>query len=84
MKKIDQSSKEEKNQKKRLTPRELVNKIIEDPNHIITNDDIKNLKTGPKAESKPERKKQSRNKLDELKSNSGDDKLINPYEVLDP
>ncbi len=84
MKNINQSSKEEKKQGKKLTPRELVNKLLQDPDHTITDEDIKNLKTGPKAESKPERKKQLRNKLDELKSKSGDDKLINPYEVLDP
>ena len=83
MKNINQSSKEKK-QEKKLTSRELINKLLQDPQHTISDEEIKNLKTGPEAETKSEREKQIASKLEEFKTNSGKNKLINPYNILDP
>ncbi|MDQ2720999.1 MAG: hypothetical protein M3Z26_14730 [Bacteroidota bacterium] len=83
MKNINQSSKEKK-QEEKLTPRELVNKLLQDPQHTISDEEIKNLKTGREAETKSVREKKIANKLDELKKNPGSKKLINPYDILDP
>ena len=65
--------------KKKLTPRELLNKRIENPDYHITNEDMKNQKIGADAEENIE--EEEKEKFDELKNETGK-KPPNPYDIL--
>jgi membrane protein insertase Oxa1/YidC/SpoIIIJ len=73
------SEQQDKNQEKQ-TPHELVKKHLSDPNHEITEDEMEKLETKPEAD--PELEKKEKEKLDELKNETGKHP-INPYDILD-
>lgn len=64
---------------KKLTPKELIEKELKEPNHHITDEELKNLKVGADADEDIEKKEQE--KLDEIKSETGK-KPPNPYSIL--
>lgn len=76
------SSREEKNKSDKLTPHELLQKHSNDPNHIVTDVELKNLKVGAEAEDKSEVIKETDEKDDEIENLPHNDSLPNPYEVL--
>lgn len=64
----------------KLTPRQLIHKHIQDPEHHITDEELKNLKIGPEADENIE--KEVTEKLEEIKKEKGKD-FPNPYKILD-
>ena len=62
-----------------LTPKELTRKHLKDPKHIISDEEMKNLKTNPEADKELHQKEEG--KLDELKNETGKHPP-NPYDIL--
>jgi len=50
----------------KLTPAELFQKHIKDPNHVVTEEELKNLKVGVDAEDEKEISKETYTQIDEL------------------
>jgi len=71
---------EEKNKVNRLTPHELIEKHIKDNKHIITEEELKNLKVGLEAENESGVSKEINKKDDEVLSNNNN--LPNPFNIV--
>jgi hypothetical protein len=64
-----------------LTPRELVKKHFSNPKHIITTEELKNLKVGDDAEEKKELEKKIEEK--EAEEGLGHQHENNAFDILD-
>ena len=62
-----------------LTPAELIKKHNADPNHVITDEDLKNLKVGQDAEDKDEHNREVEDREAEEKPDRHNN---NPYDIL--
>jgi hypothetical protein len=67
--------------KNALTPAELVEKHISHPEHLITDDEMINLKVGEKAEDKEEFNREVEEKEAEDNTHNHEN---NPYDILNP
>lgn len=76
------SSREEKNKDDKLTPHELFEKHSQDTNHVVTEEELKNLKVGSEAEDENEVSKETDKKDDEIESLPGNDSLPNSFNIL--
>ena len=76
------SSNEQPNKGERLTPKELFKKHLKDPNHHVTDDELRNLKVGVEAEDEVQVNSESDVRKDEVQSFPDTDALPNPYNVL--
>jgi hypothetical protein len=76
----DKNEQPEKNNE--LTPEELIKKHIQDPNHIITDDEIKNAKVGEAADDEKTVDEETTRRKEEIENESPEDDLPNPYNVL--
>jgi hypothetical protein len=66
-----------------LTPKELVKKHMEDPAHVVTDEELKKVKVGDDAVSETELENEAEEKSDEITNEDGrDDDVPNPYDVL--
>jgi len=70
------------NKDKGLTPRELFQKHVKDPEHHVTDEELRSLKVGDEAESEITIEKEADTKKDEIKSVPNNGTLPNPYDVL--
>lgn len=77
MEKTNPASQEEKSKDEQLTPHELLEKHLKDPNHAVTDEELKNLKVGSTPED-TDVLKETKTKEDELRHHSPP----NPYDVL--
>jgi hypothetical protein len=78
----DTSKGKVQNEDGRLTPKELFQKHLKDPNHHVTDEELWNLKVGADAEDETEVEKESEIKKEKMDSIPHNDALPNPYEVL--
>lgn len=76
MEKTNPASQEEKSKDEQLTPHELLEKHLKDPNHTVTDDELKKLKVGSTSED-TDVLKETKTKEDERH-----DSPPNPYDVL--
>lgn len=65
----------------KVTPHDLVRKHIEDPDHVITDEEMQNLSVGTAAEDYAEVNKEVE-EIDEELKHLRDSDLPNPYAVL--
>jgi len=65
-----------------VCPDELIKTHAADPSHIITDEQINNLRTGEECEKASELEHKIEDKADELKDQTPEDELPNPYTVL--
>ena len=72
----------EKSKEKGLTPKELIKKHLQDPNHKVTDEELMSLKVGSAAEDQDELKKEALVIEEETKNRSATETLRNPYKVL--
>lgn len=72
--------KSNKNPQKKLTPAELINEHLQNPQSHITKEDIKNLKIGPDADKNLEMKDEE--KMEEIKKEINNNPP-GPYSTLD-
>jgi hypothetical protein len=71
----------EENKGEELTPHQLANKHMQDKDHIITDEDIKNTKIGVQE---PEEEAEMKRTLDEVEKNEEQHKdYTNPYDLID-
>jgi hypothetical protein len=75
-------STEETNKDENLTPAELMKKHMKDPNHVVTEDELRKVKVGGDAEDDIEVAKEADAKKDELDHLPHSDDLPNPYSIL--
>lgn len=75
----NQSNKKTAENDESLTPKELTKKHLEDPKHIISEEEMKSLKTDPDADKELDQKEEE--KLNELKNETGK-RPPNPYDIL--
>jgi len=66
----------------RFTPAELIKIHIKDPNHVVTEEEMKKLVVGDEALNTNELSKDATEKKEELDHLPNSDKLPNPYNVL--
>lgn len=64
------------------TAAELVKKHMKDPNHVVTESDLKELVVGDEAVTKNELSKEEHEKKDELDNLPHNDDLPNPFSIL--
>lgn len=76
------SSRKEKNKDDKLTPHELFKKHSQDPDHVVTEEELKNLKVGSEAEDESEVSRETKEKDDEIESLPNNDGLPNPFNIL--
>lgn len=81
MEKFNPTSEEDKSSAKQLTPHELLEIHLKDADHVVTDDELKNLKVGSSAEDM-DVIKEIEAKEDEIKSDPQHDSPPNPYDVL--
>jgi hypothetical protein len=67
---------------RKLTPAELIKKHMKDPNHVVTEEELKNVVVGDEAMNKKELDKDAKDKKDEVDHLPHNDDLPNPYSVL--
>lgn len=65
-----------------LTPAELMKKHMKDPNHVVTEDELRKVKVGGDAEDNKEVAKEADAKKNELDHLSHNDDLPNPFSIL--
>lgn len=78
----DTSSNDQQIKGERLTPKELFKKHVKDPNHHVTDEELRNLKVGASAEDEAQVTKESEDIKEEIENFPDNDALPNPYEVL--
>jgi hypothetical protein len=66
-----------------ITPGELVKKHIKDPNHVITDDELANVKVGEEGETDSEFKKEIADKEEELENLNHKKDGTSSYDILD-
>ncbi len=66
----------------RLTPKELIEKHLKDPNHHVTDEELRNLKVGTEAENEADLNAAAESRKDEIDGLPDNDTLPNPYQVL--
>ena len=76
------SSNDEQNKVESLTPGELLHRHLKDPNHQVTDEEIRNLKVGADGENELQVSKQSEDKKKDIEQDGNNDSLPNPYTVL--
>jgi hypothetical protein len=77
----DDIEEQESNSKEALTPEELIKKHLSNPKHIITDEEMKNLKVGNDAEEEKELEKEIDNK--EAEEGYGHRHENNAFDILD-
>jgi len=70
------------NKDKGLTPRELFQKHLKDPEHHVTDEELRSLKVGAATENEIDIEKATDTKKEDIKSARTSDSLPNPYNVL--
>lgn len=76
------SSKEETKREESLTPAQLIKKHMQDPKHVVTDDELKKVKVGNDAEDEKKVSKETNAKKEELDNLPHNDSLPNPYSIL--
>jgi len=82
MENIIPSLSEENKKEPILTPADLVKRHMQDPTHVVTDEELRNVKVGDDAEDEKEVNKEADAKEDEIEKLPNNDDLPNPYEVL--
>jgi hypothetical protein len=72
----------EQNKGEGLTPKELIKKHLQDPNHKVTDEELKNLKVGSDAEDTTTINNEADALAEEVDDRTDSDALPNPYNVL--
>jgi hypothetical protein len=79
---MNTDKKEQPENNRELTPDELIKKHIQDPDHVVTDEEIKNAKVGEAADNEQTIDKETKRREDEIEHESPEDDLPNPYNVL--
>ena len=82
MEKSNPSSDEETKKDESLTPAELMKKHMKDPNHVVTEDELRKVKVGDDGEDVKQIEKEVDAKKDELDHLPHNDDLPNPFSIL--
>lgn len=82
MQETNNPSGKDTNKNVKLTPYQLYQKHSNDPNHVVTEEELKNLNVGTAAADEKQVSKETNKKEDEIKDLPHNDSLPNPYEVL--
>lgn len=82
MKNNTSSPGKEQNTVESLTPAELFKKHLKDPNHHVTDEELRNLKVGVDAEDEEQVIEESSDIEEEIDHLPDNTSLPNPYEVL--
>lgn len=82
MQKINNPTGEDPNKSEKLTTHQLYQKHSNDPNLVVTEEELKNLNVGTEAEDEKQVGKETDENEDEIKDLPHNDNLPNPYEVL--
>jgi hypothetical protein len=69
-------------EKENLTAEELVNKHIRDRSHVITDEEMRNLTVGEEADDQTLIDVETKRREKEIKNESPEDNLPNPFNVL--
>jgi hypothetical protein len=82
MENSNSTSNEVKNNDESLTPNELMKMHMKDPNHVVTEDELRKMKVGADAEDNKEVAKETDAKTNELDHLPNNDDLPNPFSIL--
>ena len=82
MENSNSTSNEVKKNDESLTPNELMKMHMKDPNHVVTEDELRKMKVGADAEDNKEVAKETDAKKDELDHLPHNDDLPNPFSIL--
>ena len=82
MENINPNSNEVKKNDESLTPNELMKMHMKDPNHVVTEDELRKMKVGADAEDNKEVAKETDAKTNELDHLPHNDDLPNPFSIL--
>ena len=72
----------EKSKEKGLTPKELIKKHLQDPNHKVTDEELMSLKVGAAAEFDNDVEKEAAVIEEEARNRPASDTLRNPYRII--
>ena len=76
------SSNDRQNEAESLSPDELLHRHLKDPNHQVTDEELRNLKVGADAEDENEVSKAADKIKEEIQQDGNNDSLPNPYTVV--
>lgn len=68
---------------KSMTAAELMQKHLKDPNHHVTDEELRNVKVGIEAEDEEEVNKESGEIEQEIESLSDNKNVPNPYRIIE-
>jgi len=66
----------------KVTPAKLIKKHMKDPNHVVTEDELKKVVVGEEALETSKFDKEAEDKKDEVEHLPHNDDLPNPYSIL--
>ena len=76
-----QNPQNEEKKDEELTPHQLANKHLEDKDHVITDEEIRNTKIGKMEPEEEAKLKKELDELDEIEKKHKN--YTNPYDILD-